>query len=256
MKMPVVVVGHGSPMNIVADNNYTRSLHRLGKTLPRPEAVLVISAHWQTRKTQVTSAPMPPTIYDFFGFPRVLYQAKYDCPGSVEKAALVQQASQQKIRGDERRGLDHAAWAVLTHMYPEADVPVMELSLDVELSPGDHYKLGKELAPLRHEGILIVGSGNLVHNLSQVNFEQAEGGEYDWAVQFDQLMEELLENREHQRLIEYERLPGAHRAIPTNEHYLPMLYSIALQEETESLRFFCKDIQNGSIAMRSFVIGA
>jgi len=167
----------------------------------------------------------------------------------------VQEITRQKVLGDDRRGLDHAAWAVLTHMYPEAEVPVMELSLNVELSAAEHFELGQQLAPLRGDGILIMGSGNLVHNLSQINFDQTEGGEYDWAVQFDRLMEELLVNRSHQRLIDYENLPGARRAIPTNEHYLPMLYTIALQEEAEPLRFFCKDIQNGSIAMRSFVIG-
>jgi len=255
MKMPVVFVGHGSPMNIIADNSYTRSLHDLGRKLPRPEAVLVVSAHWQTRKTMITSSQMPPTIYDFYGFPKQLYQTKYGCPGAPEKAALVQNITQQIVRCDEKRGLDHAAWAVLVHMYPEADIPVMELSLDVELSPAEHYGLGKKLAPLRNEGILIMGSGNMVHNLSQVNFEQEAGGEYDWAVQFDRLTEELLINRDHRQLIAYEKLPGARRAIPTNEHYLPMLYSISLQEEDEALRFFCKDIQNGSIAMRSLVIG-
>jgi len=255
MKMPVVFVGHGSPMNIIADNHYTRSLRELGRTLPKPAAVLVVSAHWQTRKTQLTSALKPQTIYDFYGFPKELYQVRYECPGSPEKAALVEKITQQKARGDDRRGIDHAAWAVLLHMYPAADVPVMEMSLDVELSPVEHYELGKRLAPLRDEGILIIGSGNMVHNLAQVNFDQTEGGEYDWAVKFDRLTEELLVNREHTRLIEYERLPGAGRAIPTNEHYLPMLYSIALQEENETLRFVCTDIQNGSIAMRSFVIG-
>ena len=253
--MPVVFVGHGSPMNIIADNHYTRSLHELGRILPKPAAVLVVSAHWQTRKTQITSALKPQTIYDFYGFPKELYQVRYECPGSPEKAALVEKITQQKARGNDQRGIDHAAWAVLLHMYPAADVPVMEMSLDVELSPAEHYELGKQLAPLRDEGILIMGSGNMVHNLAQVNFDQAEGGEYDWAVKFDRLTEELLVNREHKRLIEYERLPGSGRAIPTNEHYLPMLYSIALQGENETLRFVCTDIQNGSIAMRSFVIG-
>ena len=255
MKMPVLFVEHGSPMNIIADNHYTRSLRELGKTLPRPEAVLVVSAHWQTRQTFITCAETPPTIYDFYGFPKKLYQERYECPGAPEKATMVQEITQQIVRGDDRRGLDHAAWAVLIHMYPEADVPVMEMSLDVEMSPAEHYELGKKLAPLRDAGILIMGSGNMVHNLAQANFGQMEGGEYDWAVHFDRLTEELLLHREHQSLIEYEKLPDASRAVPTNEHYLPMLYSIALQEKQETLRFFCKDIQNSSIAMRGFVIG-
>jgi 4,5-DOPA dioxygenase extradiol len=223
--------------------------------LPRPEAVLVVSAHWQTRGTRITSARIPPTIYDFYGFPEQLYQVKYECPGAPEKAALVQKIAQQSVHCDDKRGLDHAAWAVMVHMYPEADVPVLELSLDVELSAGEHFELGKQLAPLRDKGILIMGSGNIVHNLSQANFEQTEGGEYDWAVQFDQQMKGLLLSREYEKLIKYEELPDARRAIPTNEHYLPMLYSISLQEEKEPLRFFCEEIQNGSVSMRGFVVG-
>jgi 4,5-DOPA dioxygenase extradiol len=214
-----------------------------------------VSAHWQTRKPYITCARTPQTIYDFYGFPNKLYQVRYDCPGSPEKAALAIDAAQGNVLCDDRRGLDHAAWAVLAHMYPEAEVPIMEMSLDVGRSPQEHFELGKQLAPLRDAGILIMGSGNLVHNLAQANFDRTEGGEYDWAVQFDRMTGELLLNRKHQSLIEYEKLPDARRAVPTNEHYLPMLYAIALQEAGEPLRFFCKDIQNGSIAMRSFVIG-
>ena len=255
MKMPVLFIGHGSPMNIIDNNTYTQILEELGRSLPRLTAVLVVSAHWQTRGTYVTSAVAPQTIYDFYGFPPSLYRVKYEAPGSPAVAERVRQVSGNLISLDAARGIDHAAWAVLKHMYPVADIPVLEMSLDVNLSPAEHYALGRELAPLRQEGVLIMGSGNLVHNLSRINFESMYGKQYDWAERFDNLLAELLQNRQHDRLIAFETLPEHHLAIPTNEHYLPMLYAAALQEAQEPLRFSCSDIQNGSIAMRSFVIG-
>ena len=256
MKMPVLFIGHGSPMNIIADNSYTLSMQELGRTLPKPSAVLVISAHWQTRGTFVTVAANPPTIYDFYGFPPALYREKYQAPGFPAIAERVRQVSQNRILPDGTRGIDHAAWAVLKHMVPAADIPVLELSLDVNLSPAEHYALGRTLAPLRQEGVLIMGSGNLVHNLSRINFDSMYGEKYDWAERFDKLMEELLLKREHGQLMEFDALPDNRLAIPTDEHYLPMLYAVALQEPSEELRFCCNDIQNGSISMRSFVIGS
>ena len=255
MKMPVLFIGHGSPMNIIEDNTYTRSLQELGRILPRPAAVMVVSAHWQTRGTYVTSAATPPTIYDFYGFPPALYRVKYETPGSAAIAERVRTVSGNLVSLDAARGIDHAAWAVLKHMYPAADIPVLEMSLDVNLSPTEHYALGRKLEPLRQEGVLIMGSGNLVHNLSRINFDSMYGEQYDWAQRFDNLMAELLQKRQHDRLIEYEALPDNRLAIPTDEHYLPMLYAVALQEPSEELRFCCSDIQNGSISMRSFVIG-
>lgn len=255
MKIPVLFIGHGSPMNIIDDNTYTRSLQELSRILPRPAAVLVVSAHWQTRGTYITSAVAPPTIYDFYGFPPALYRAKYETPGSPAIAGRVREVSGNLVSLDVARGIDHAAWAVLKHMYPLADIPVLEMSLDVNLSPAEHYALGRKLAPLRQEGVLIMGSGNLVHNLSRINFDSMYGEQYDWAERFDNLMAELLQNRQHERLIAYEALPDHRLAIPTDEHYLPMLYAAALQGAEESLRFSCDDIQNGSISMRSFVIG-
>ncbi len=255
MKMPVLFIGHGSPMNIIDDNTYTRSLQELGRILPRPAAVLVVSAHWQTRGTYITSATAPPTVYDFYGFPPALYRVKYETAGLPVLAERVREVSGNLVSLDAARGIDHAAWAVLKHMYPAADIPVLEMSLDVNLSPAEHYALGKKLAPLRQEGILIIGSGNLVHNLSRINFDSMYGEKCDWAERFDNLMEELLQKRQHDRLIKYEALQDYRLAIPSDEHYLPMLYAAALQGAEESLRFSCNDIQNGSIAMRSFVIG-
>ena len=255
MKMPVLFVGHGSPMNIIADNSYTRSLQQLGPALPRPRAILVISAHWQTRGPFVTSAPQPPLIYDFYGFPAELYRQEYGSPGSPEVASRLQAVTGQRVMPAAGRGIDHAAWAVLKHLYPAADIPVLEMSLDRLLSPQAHFDLAKSLAPLREEGVLLLGSGNLVHNLAKIDFSALDAPAFEWAVRFDREMERLLLNRETDRLIAYDALPDVQWAVPTDEHYLPMLYAAALREENESLRFCCTDIQNGSIAMRSFVIG-
>ena len=256
MKMPALFIGHGSPMNIIEENNYTRSLMKLGKNIPKPAAILVVSAHWQTRGTYITSAELPTTIYDFYGFPEALYQESYPCPGSLQTANRVQELMQGEVSFDEARGIDHAGWAVLKHMYPEADIPTLQLSLDVRKSPQEHYELGKKLACLREEGILIIGSGNIVHNLSQLDFSSMYGTKvYPWAVAFDQTIAELLVNHNHASLIAYENLPYANIAVPTNEHYLPMLYTIAMQAEDEKLQFICTDIQNGSIAMRSLMLG-
>ncbi|QDR81632.1 4,5-DOPA dioxygenase extradiol [Sporomusa termitida] len=254
MKMPVLFIGHGSPMNIIEDNSYTHSLNELGKILPRPKAIVVVSAHWQTRGTYITAAELPPTIYDFYGFPEELYAAAYSCPGSPATAALVQTITKETVKCDWNRGLDHAAWAVLKHMYPHADIPVLELSLDRGKSPQQHYELGNQLAPLRQEGILIIGSGNIVHNLSRIDFSQLYGTVYPWAAETDGQMAAALVKRDHAGLVNYETFPNARLAVPTNEHYLPMLYAIALQTETDRLEFTCTDIQNGSISMRSFMI--
>lgn len=255
MKMPVLFIGHGSPVNIIEDNTYTRSLADLGKTIPRPEAVVVVSAHWQTRRTYITCSEKPPVIYDFYGFPEELYQIRYNCAGSPETGTLAQKLAPGEVYCDPDRGLDHAAWAVLKHMYPAADIPVLELSLDVLKSPREHYDMGKKLAPLRERNVLIIGSGNIVHNLFQIDFSQLYGRPFPWAADFDRQIAELLTNGDHSALIHYEKLAHARLAAPTNEHYLPMLYAIALQEDNEHVHFTCTDMQNGSISMRSFMIG-
>ena len=257
MKMPVLFIGHGSPMNIVEKNNYTSSLAALGETLPRPKAVLVISAHWQTRGTYITGAAQPETIYDFYGFPEALYQEKYACPGSVKVAKRIENFTSGEVALDPDRGIDHAGWAVLKHMYPKADIPVLECSLDMRKSPQAHYDFAKKLAFLREEGVLIIGSGNIVHNLSQLDFSSLYVPDiYPWAAAFDQTVAALIKQREHQKLIAYEKLPYVNLAVPTDEHYLPMLYALAMQTEDENLTFICTDIQNASIAMRSFILGA
>lgn len=256
MKMPVLFIGHGSPVNILEDNLYTKSLARLGKRLPAPEAILVVSAHWLTEGSYVTASAQPETIYDFYGFSPELYQVRYDCPGSPVTADLVETVTAGRVRLDAGRGIDHAAWAVLKHMYPAAHIPVLEMSLDANKSPREHYELGKCLAPLREQGVLIIGSGNIVHNLRRARFSQLYGGAYAWTLAFDGLVEVALLAGDHDSLIHYEKLPDADLAVPTDEHFLPLLYASALQETADTLKFTCKDIQNGSISMRGLIYSA
>ena len=254
MKMPILFIGHGSPMNIVADNGYTQSLAELGRRLPRPENIVVVSAHYMTRGTCITNAATPETLYDFYGFPVELYRVTYPCTGSPDLAAMVEKLTGGAVRGHDQWGIDHAAWAVLTHMYPQHDIPVVEISLDVNKSPQEHYDLGKKLAPLRDEGVLVIGSGNIVHNLSVINFADMYGPAYPWAVEFDAAVADAIQKRDHGALISYEKLPHARLAVPTNEHYLPLIYTIAMQEDDDMLDVTCSEMQNASISMRSFVL--
>lgn len=254
MKMPILFIGHGSPMNIIADNGYTRSLAELGQRLPRPQAIAVVSAHYMNRGTYITNAATPETLYDFYGFPAELYRVTYPCPGSPALAARVEELTGGAVMGHDKWGIDHAAWAVLTHMYHQHDIPVVEISLDVGKSPQEHYDLGKKLAPLRDEGVLVIGSGNIVHNLSVIKFADMYGPPYPWAVEFDAAVADLLQARDHRALINYEGLPHARLAVPTSEHYLPLLYTIAMQDDDDELDVIYSEIQNASISMRCFVM--
>ncbi|MCX5784501.1 MAG: 4,5-DOPA dioxygenase extradiol [Elusimicrobia bacterium] len=242
-------------MNVLADNAYTRDLAAFSKTLAKPECVLVVSAHWLTNGTFVTSGKNLEQIYDFYGFPDSLYNFKYAAPGSPVHAALVAESTHKvKITPDGKRGIDHAAWAVLKHLLPKADVPVLELSLDITKSPRAHYDLGRALAPLRERGALIIGSGNIVHNLRIMDFEE-KAEPYPWAVEFDAKAKECLENNDHEALINYSKWGELSQyAVPTNEHYLPMLYALALKDTDEQISFLHESMQNASISMRSFII--
>jgi 4,5-DOPA dioxygenase extradiol len=260
--MPVLFVGHGSPMNIVLQNSYTHSLVKVAKELPKPNAILVVSAHWLTNGTYVTCVEKPKTIYDFYGFPEELYKITYPSPGSPDNAQLtIKTATSTQIKcGDW--GLDHAAWAVLKHMYPAADIPVFEMSLDY--SPYNnwkpkpleyHYKLASELAPLREKGVLIIGSGNIVHNLGLIDFG-TDAKPFNWAVKFDDKVKQCLISGKHKDLINYIELgEEAPYAVPTQDHYLPMIYAIGLQRKGETLKFIHEGFQNGSVSMRAFQIG-
>jgi 4,5-DOPA dioxygenase extradiol len=251
---PALFIGHGSPMNALAANSYTRDLQKLGSDLPEPEAIVVISAHWQTRGTMITGAVQPEQIYDFYGFPPELYKIIYRAPGALEIAKLIAESvGDGIIKVHDSRGIDHAAWAVLKHMYPLQVIPVLELSLDVDRDWKEHLELAKKLLPLRSKNILIMGSGNIVHNLSDFAWEE-DAPHFPWAVEFDELVKNALLKKDIGLLLDYKKLgPLAHRAVPTDEHYLPMLYVLGLMQEHEKPVFVHESIQNGSISMRSFI---
>jgi 4,5-DOPA dioxygenase extradiol len=251
--MPAMFVGHGNPLNAIEDNEFSRNWSRIGAQLPAPKAILCISAHWLTRGSFVAATPKPETIYDFSGFPDELYQVNYAAPGSPEFAQEVKSAVKSKsISDDHSWGLDHGCWSVLNQMFPKADIPVFQLSIDMLAKPEEHYAIAKELAVLRSKGLLIMGSGNIVHNLRTMQWADTA---YDWAVEFDALSKSLLEKGDHDSLIKFRTLgKAADLSIPTTEHYLPLLYSIGLQQPKDQLRFFNEKTTAGSVSMRSFVL--
>ena len=253
-KMPVLFVGHGSPMNALEDNEFSRAWAALGQSLPRPSAILCVSAHWETEGAKVAAMPKPRTIHDFRGFPPELYKKQYPAAGSPEWAgATCDLIHSTTVVADMDWGLDHGAWSVLCRMFPAADVPVFQLSLGRAQPPQRHYDLARELAPLRERGVLIVGSGNLVHNLGTMEWTDKA---FDWAADFDATVTGLIMTRNHDALVRYDRLGSAAAlAIPTNEHYLPMLYALALQGKDEPLTFCTEKVVLGSISMRGFKIG-
>ena len=252
--MPALFLGHGSPMNAIEDNEFSRAWRAAGESLPRPKAILCISAHWETHGTDVTAMETPETIHDSYGFPDQLYRMHYRAPGSPGLARLVQETIHKtSIRLDSEWGLDHGAWSVLSRLFPNADVPVVQLSLDRTKGPEFHYGLGRELRALRNKGVLIVGSGNLVHNLGLVAWEDTA---YDWAIEFDAKMKQWIVAGDHDPIIYYSRLGHIARlAVPTNEHYLPLLYALAVQDPGEPVSFFTDIVTMGSISMRSLRIG-
>lgn len=254
--MPALFVGHGSPMNAIEDNPFRRGWGELAIRLPRPRAVLCISAHWETTGVAVTASERPPTIHDFYGFPRPLFAVRYAAAGDPslarETALLLGEAG---VRLDDERGLDHGCWSVLLAMYPEADIPVVQLSLDSRQPASFHYALGKRLAPLRQQGVLVLGSGDIVHNLGVVDFGRPDG--YDWAVRFNDEVKKRIRARDDAALVAYETLgPEARLAVPTPEHYLPLLYVLALRDDADDVAFFNDETVLGSVSMTSLVIGS
>lgn len=252
--LPAVFVGHGSPMNAIEDSGFSRAWEKLAASIPRPEVILCVSAHWETDGTWVTAMPSPRTIHDFSGFPEALYKKQYPAAGAPEWAQKVKALLSPATVGlDDKWGLDHGAWSVLCRMYPKADIPVLQLSLDTIQPASHHYKLGRQLASLREEGALIIGSGNIVHNLRLMEWTDQP---FDWAVSFDKAVKELIVKRDHQALVHYETLGSeAALSIPTNEHYLPLLYILALQAEGEEAGFFAEGVTLGSISMRGVRVG-
>lgn len=253
-KTPVLFIGHGSPMNIIAENNFTADMVKLRQKLPQPEAILVVSAHWLTRGTMVTAGIQPEQIYDFYGFPKTLYEVVYKAPGSGSIAELIcGTVGSGLVIPDKQRGIDHAAWAVLKHIWPEQQIPVLELSLDIAREPQYHFETGQKMAPLREMNVLVIGSGNIVHNLYEVDFNE-DAEPFTWANDFDSVVKNLLENKDFESLINYSGLgKNALRSVPTAEHYLPMLYTLGMISENETISFVHESIQNGSVSMRSFI---
>jgi 4,5-DOPA dioxygenase extradiol len=254
MTMPVLFVGHGSPMNALEDNRFVRAWQAVARELPRPRAILCVSAHWQADAPRVTAMERPRTIHDFHGFPPELFAVSYPARGAPAVAErLVELGAAHGVAADPGWGLDHGAWSVLIRMYPDADIPVVQLALDTHRSPAEHFALARSLRPLREEGVLVLGSGNIVHNLRLVRWEDNAD---DWAVQFDAKVAQRIEQQDDDALIGYRALgPGAALAVPTDEHYLPLLYALALRDPGEAVRFFAEGVTLGSISMRSVQIG-
>ena len=257
--MPVLFIGHGSPMNGIEDNEFSQRWKKMAQEIPLPKAVLVVSAHWFTKGTQITAMDFPKTIHDFGGFPQALFDVQYPAPGNKllakETAAIIKST---RVEPDHDWGLDHGTWTVVRHMYPGADVPVLQLSIDYSKGAQYHYDLGKELFELRKKGVLIIGSGNMVHNLRMVAWDKMDTDNYgyDWAIQMNDTFKDLISKADHKPLISYETLGTAAKlAIPTPEHYLPLLYTLALQGGKDNIEFFNDKAVAGSLTMTSVKIG-
>jgi 4,5-DOPA dioxygenase extradiol len=256
VKMPVLFLGHGSPMNAIQETEFSRGWRDIGKSLPRPTAILCVSAHWETKGTWVTAMDKPKTIHDFGGFPQELFDVQYPAPGSPAIAMQTKATiTTTEVGLDQQWGLDHGCWSVVKHLYPNADVPVLQLSLDYTKGPQYHYELAKELNLLRHKGILIIGSGNMVHNLGMVDWQHQDTG-YDWAIEANEGFKTMINKGDVKSLINYSGQGKAFQlSIPTPEHYLPLLYTLGLKDEEDRLSFFNDRTIMGSISMTSVRIG-
>jgi 4,5-DOPA dioxygenase extradiol len=257
-KMPVFFLGHGSPMNAIEENEFVYGWREIGKSISRPKAILCISAHWETRGTFVTAMEKPKTIHDFGGFPSELYDVQYPVPGSPELAKEIKSIIRKTgVSLDEKWGLDHGCWSVIKHLYPKADVPVIQLSMDYYQTPQYHYELAKELAPLRNKEVLIVGSGNIVHNLGMIAWDKinTDGYGFDWACTAKDKMKKFILSDDHKSLIDYKSQgQEINLSVPTPEHYIPLLYALALKDESEKVSFFNDKMVAGSLAMISIKI--
>lgn len=259
VKLPVLFIGHGSPMNGIEDNEFSQTWGKMGETIQKPKAVLVISAHWLTRGTHITAMDNPKTIHDFGGFPQALFDVQYPAKGNPELAKATKSLIHTTDVGlDHDWGLDHGTWTVVRHMYPDADIPVLQLSIDYNKPPQYHYDLAKQLASLRKKGVLIIGSGNMVHNLRMVDYSKMNVPNYgyDWAIEMDQVFKDKIADKDHKALINYETLNKASKlAIPTPDHYFPLLYSLGLQDDKDDTSFFNDKLVGGSLNMTSVKIG-
>lgn len=255
--MPAIFFGHGNPMNALMDNEFSSAWKALGRKLPRPRAVLCVSAHWYIEGTAVTAMPMPRTIHDFGGFPDELFAVEYPAPGEPAVAERVRDLlAPVSVAMDRSWGLDHGTWSVLMHVFPDADIPVVQLSIDRDQEPNFHYRLGQMLAPLRDEGILVIGSGNIVHNLHAYAWGRHCPEPLDWAARFERLSRELIERGDDTALVDYESIGAdARLSIPTPEHYLPLLYVLGARRPDDSVTFPVAGIDGGSVSMLSVQLG-
>lgn len=257
-KMPVLFVGHGSPMNGIEDNSFTQYWKKLASEIEQPKAVLCVSAHWLTKGTFITAMEKPPTIHDFGGFPQALFDVEYRAPGEPKLADETAKLFKTTTVGlDHEWGMDHGTWTILRHMYPDATVPVLQMSIDYNKAPQYHYDLAKNLQALRKKGVLIIGSGNMVHNLGMVAWDKLnEPFGYDWTIEMNTILKQKIEANDHAALIAYEKLNVAAKlAIPTPDHYYPLLYTLALKEEKDTISFFNDEPLAGSLTMTSVKIG-
>lgn len=257
-KMPVLFLGHGSPMNAIEENQFVTGFRNVAKTLPKPNAILCVSAHWFTKGTKVTAMEMPETIHDFGGFPQELFNVQYPAKGSPELAQITHELLlPTPVELDDKWGLDHGAWSVIKHLYPNADIPIIQLSIDYTKSAQYHFELAQKLQALRNKGILIIGSGNIVHNLRLVdfaNFDRDNYG-YDWAIEARETVNNYLIDGNYQPLIEYEKQSTAvQMAIPSPDHYLPLIYTLGLQQKGENISLFNDKLVAGSLSMTSLKI--
>ena len=256
-RMPALFFGHGNPMNAIQENAFTEGWAEIGRALPRPRGILCVSAHWYPPGSYVTAMPRPRTIHDFGGFPRPLYEVEYPAPGDPALARRVQELlSPVPVGLDEQWGLDHGTWSILCHVFPEADVPVVQLAMDETHAGSFHYDLGRRLAPLRDEGVLVIGSGNLVHNLHAYAWGRKLVEPFDWAVRFEKSARELMRSGDHGPLVEYDALgPDALLSVPTPDHYLPLLYVLGTQQPGDEVTFPVEGVDGGSVSMLSVRIG-
>ncbi len=254
-KMPVLFIGHGHPMNALFDNQFTQTLQQIGKTIQKPNAIMVISAHWQTQGTFVSVNPAPHTIYDFGGFDEKLFQVKYEPKGHPQLAKEVV-AQLPLVQEDENMGLDHGAWTILKFLFPNADIPVFQFSIDYSQSAARHFGMAQALKKMREKGVLIIGSGNIVHNLRRVDYYNIDAKTQDWAIEFDELVKSKLNTFDFTSLIEYKKLGmAAQLSVPTEDHYLPMIYTLGLAEKDDPIHYLYEGFQFANISMRCFKIG-
>lgn len=257
-KMPVLFLGHGSPMNAIEENEFVTGFRNIAKGIPKPNAILCVSAHWETKGTFVTAMQNPPTIHDFGGFPKELFAVQYPAPGNPDLAKETKSLiTKTEVGLDEKWGLDHGAWSVIKHLYPNADIPVIQMSIDYSQSPQYHYELAQQIKSLREKGVLIIGSGNIVHNLGKVEWRRLnETFGYDWAIEANDKMKSFILDGKHKELINFRSQGKAFDlAIPTPEHYLPLLYSLALQNKNEEVKLFNDKAVAGALTMTSLKIG-